>query len=634
MARILDEDIAAVRDRANIEDIVGQYLTLRRAGSGKLKGLCPFHDEKSPSFQVNPTLGLFNCFGCNVGGDTITFLQEIEHLDFVGAIERLADTVGITLRYDESGHTDTRPSTPPGQRQRLLAANNAAAHWYKTQLFNNPEAGVARQFLADRGFTKENAEHFFCGYAPDSWDALYTHLHSEGFSNEELLLSGLMSESKRGTPVDRFRGRLIWPLQEVNGDVIGFGARKLLDSDDGPKYLNTPETPVYKKSKVLFGLDKARKSIAKDRRAVVVEGYTDVMACHAAGVDVAVATCGTAFGEDHVRVIRRLLADDNVLHGEVVFTFDGDTAGQKAALRTFELDSQWQTRTYVAVDPEGQDPCEVRQSRGDEAVRALVDNRIPLFEFVLKTKLHEYDLNTAEGKVNALVASVPVLLSVREKALVGEYTARLAGWLGLPIGRVVEAYETAFRKEKQTQRAEARTLANETLLQEQTNPQLPAASSLTLKPQRTLLKLLIQYPTVNVPMIDLITKPMFVHPAYMQVWDAIQKALETGQAKEGRHWVAHVQSFIPDLVSLLHELTVEDLNTGNSSDTTTISIPRMAFRAVYDVLELWIHEEKERLLVVLSNPDLTDEQANEALKENAKIKQLEEQLHSQHNIVQ
>ncbi|WP_084126818.1 DNA primase [Demequina sp. NBRC 110054] len=442
------EDIASVRERAPIEDIVSQHVTLKPAGVGSLKGLCPFHDERSPSFHVRPQAGRWHCFGCGEGGDVIEFVMRMDGLTFVDAVEYLAERAGVTLRYEQGA--GPRKEGTAGQRKRLLDAHRVAAEFYVTQL-GTPEAKTGRDFLTERGFGREAAAHFGVGFAPQGWQALTDHLRRNGFTEAELRTSGLVSEGSRGV-YDRFRGRLVWPIRDVTGEVIGFGARRLYDDDQGPKYLNTPETPLYKKAQVLYGLDLAKGSIRSERTAVVVEGYTDVMACHLAGVTNAVATCGTAFGEDHVKVVRRLMGDMagaqlkvGSTGSKVIFTFDGDEAGQNAALKAFQLDQQFLAQTFVAVDPEGRDPCEIRQHRGDDAVRALMESRQPLFEFVIRTTLATHDLNTAEGRVAALRASAPVVAGIRDRVLQPEYARRLAGWLGMEVQAVRGAVSDAAR---------------------------------------------------------------------------------------------------------------------------------------------------------------------------------------------
>ena len=386
-----------VKERADIAEVIGDHVTLRNAGGGNFKGLCPFHDEKSPSFSVRPSVGSYHCFGCSEGGDVISFVMKLDHLSFAETVERLAARYNIALRYEEGGSAPGRQS---GQRSRLIEAHKAAAQFYAEQLAT-PPAQPARDFLTERGFDQQAADHFGVGFAPQDWDALTRHLRGRGFTQEELVAGGLSNNGQRG-PIDRFKGRLLWPIRDITGEVIGFGARRIFDDDRiEAKYVNTPETPIYKKSTVLYGVDLAKKEIAKRMQAVVVEGYTDVMACHLAGIETAIATCGTSFGEDHIRVLRRLLMDQDEFRGEVVFTFDGDAAGQKAAERAFTFDQKFTTQTFVAVEPTGADPCELRQAKGDLAVRDLIANRVPLFEFAIKASLARYDLDTPEGRTSA-----------------------------------------------------------------------------------------------------------------------------------------------------------------------------------------------------------------------------------------
>jgi DNA primase len=420
------EDIDEVRTRTDLKEVVDAYVTLKSAGIGSFKGLCPFHDERSPSFHVRPQMGYFHCFGCQESGDVISFIQKMDHIPFSEAVEKLAGRIGYELHYEDGGTGPRREEI--GRRQRLLDAHKIAGEFFRGQLLTQA-AAAGRAFLAERGFERSAADHFGVGFAPQGWDSLLKHLSGKGFTQDELKLTGMFSEGQRGI-YDRFRGRLIWPIRDIAGDTVGFGARKLFDDDQGPKYLNTPETQLYKKSQVLYGIDLAKRNIASKRQLVVVEGYTDVMACHLAGVDTAVATCGTAFGADHIKVARRLLSDDGT-GGEVVFTFDGDAAGQKAALKAFDEDQRFTAQTFVAVEPTGADPCELRQRRGDEAVHSLIRSRRPLFEFAIRSTLAKFDLSTVEGRVNGLRASAPVVAAIRDGSTRMGYSQELAGWLGI-----------------------------------------------------------------------------------------------------------------------------------------------------------------------------------------------------------
>ncbi|TFV64330.1 DNA primase [Geodermatophilus sp. DF01-2] len=674
--RIRAADIALVRERSKIDEVVGDHLQLKRAGGGSLKGLCPFHDEKSPSFHVTPSRGLYhclagetgvltedgvvpirelagrtvkvldgdggwveapfrsygvqrlmtvtlsrngrtkvlhatdehrwfvpsggsrreeltkdlrpgdrlcsafprervpalaaigaathgelpgavsdetptqgpsgswvvgsvewsdrveevycaevpgthaftleddiltgNCFGCGVGGDVIRFVQEIDHLSFTEAVELLAGRANVELHYEDDGG---RPTGAPsreqaGQRARLVAANTAAAAFYAEQL-GSPEAAPARQFLADRGFDRQVAVDFGCGFAPGGWDALTRHLRGKGFSQQELVTAGLAKESSRGTLIDRFHRRLVWPIRDITGDVIGFGARKLMDDDPGPKYLNTPETPLYKKSSVLYGVDRAKRDISRRHQAVVVEGYTDVMACHLAGVTTAVASCGTAFGPEHIGVLRRLLMDQDEFRGEVIYTFDGDAAGQAAAMKTFAEDQRFVGQTFVAVEPDGRDPCELRQAHGDAAVRDLVGRRTPLVAFVLKTTLAGYDLDTVEGRVAALQKTVPLVAQIKDHALRPAYARQLAGMIGnTDEADVLERVRRLTGDGGAVQRGRPRTPKK-------------SPDDVAVEIEREALKAALQSPELAGPSFDAIPAEAYTDPDYAAVAAAV-----------------------------------------------------------------------------------------------------------------
>ena len=504
--RIKDEDVQHIRDHAPIDDVVGEYVQLKSAGGGQKKGLCPFHDEKSPSFHVTPSKGYFHCFGCQTGGDVIAFLMKIDHLTFTETIERLADRIGYTLRYEESG---SAPSGPSVNRSRLVAANALAASFFQEQLNTSPDAAHGRDLLTKRGFDKTACQTFGVGYAPDSWDSLTKYLRAAGYTIEELELAGLSKMGERG-PIDKFRNRLTWPIRDISGDVVGFGARKLAsdEEDQGPKYLNTSETPIYKKSQVLYGLDMAKKEIAKKRQVVIVEGYTDVMAAQLAGITTAVATCGTAFGAEHIRIIRRLLMDDDTFRGEVIFTFDGDAAGQKAAMRAFSEDQKFVTQTFVAVEPDGLDPCDLRQIKGDLALRDLIAKRVPLFEFAIRTELKLHNLTTAEGRVNALNATAPLVAQIRDKSLRPEYSRLLAGWLGIEVEIVTSAVSQGARRS-----APSVIQADGDQVDQSWRPH-PQEPRLLL--EREVLKARLQMPDLVTTWSE-IEEAAFTHPAYVEM---------------------------------------------------------------------------------------------------------------------
>ncbi|MFF1441222.1 DNA primase [Streptomyces sp. NPDC058295] len=557
--RINDEDVKAVRDAVPIDAVVSEYLQLRNAGGGNLKGLCPFHDEKSPSFQVSPSKGLFHCFGCQEGGDTITFVMKVDHLTFSEVVERLAAQAGITLRYEEGGYN---PAHQRGERIRLVEAHKVAAEFYAEQLATGSEADTGRIFLAERGFDQAAALHFGVGYSPQGWDHLTRFLRGKGFTDKELLLSGLAQEGRRG-PIDRFRGRLMWPIRDIGGEVVGFGARKLYEADNGPKYLNTPDTAIYKKSQVLYGIDLAKKDIAKSSRAVVVEGYTDVMACHLAGVTTAIATCGTAFGSDHIKILRRLLMDNG--SARVIFTFDGDAAGQKAALRAFEDDQKFAAETYIAIAPDNMDPCDLRLAKGDEAVADLVEPRTPLFEFALRQIVVRYDLDTPAGRAAALDEAAPIVARIKNSGAQHEVAVQLAGMLGILDTQFVVKRVAQLARWARDRGGKGPAPARGPQSYESASRPAAGGPALNLRnavyaTERELLKLALQRPELVSPAFDAYGIDEFTAAPYAAVRQAIQDAggAEFG-VKDGQEYLVRVREAAPDdaVRAMVTELAVE-----------------------------------------------------------------------------
>ena len=503
--RIRDEDVAAVRDRSPIADVVGEHVALRNAGGGNMKGLCPFHDEKSPSFQVSPGKGFYHCFGCGKGGDVFRFVMETENVGFTESVERLAGKAGIVLRYVD-GPVDPKRAKAAAMRPRLLEINQLAAKFYTEQL-RTPDAAPARAFLLDRGFDEAAAEQFGCGFAPVAWEGLTKYLLAKKFAPTDLVAAGVSREGQRGL-MDRFRRRLLWPIREAGGDVVGFGARRLFEDDPiEAKYLNTPETELYKKSKLLYGLDLARKDMARQHKAVVVEGYTDVMACHLAGETTAVATCGTAFGSDHVTLLRRMLLDSDTYVGQIVFTFDGDDAGMKAAERAFADDQKFMGQTFVAIEPHGLDPNDLRQKGGDVAVRDLIAARIPLVEFVLRATVGRFDLETVEGREGALTRAVPLVKQIKDTAVRDSYAVRLAGLVGLPDPNRVVGMVRGSRDTAQGARPARRPVDDATVVLE-----------------REVLKVVMQHPGVAGPSFDVLPPEAFLVPDHQALAAAIAEA--------------------------------------------------------------------------------------------------------------
>ncbi|AVM01122.1 DNA primase [Gordonia iterans] len=581
--RIPDRDITAIREQTRIEDIVGDYVALRRAGADSMKGLCPFHDEKSPSFHVRPNHGHFHCFGCGEGGDVYTFLQKQEHITFVEAVEQLADRIGYRINYEGGGTAIVRDR---GTRARLVAANAAAQRYYAEQL-RTPDAQVARDFLTERGFDQAAAETFGCGYAPAGWDTMTKVLLSQGFTFAELEAAGLSKQGRKG-PIDRFHRRLLWPIRNLAGDVIGFGARKLFDDDNLGKYMNTPETMLYKKSQVLFGLDLAKREIAKSHQVVIVEGYTDVMAMHVAGVPTAVASCGTAFGEDHLALIRRLMMDDSYFRGEVIYTFDGDEAGKAAALKAFEGEQAIAGQTFVAVAPDGMDPCELRQRSGDAAVRDLIAQRIPMFEFAIKALLAQHDLDTAEGRVAGLRDTVPVVARIRDVALRDEYARQLAGWVGWEdVAQVLSRVRgTAKRGRGGPPSGRGRQPGRMAPPEAASPPPTarPMPNDPKLWPQREALKAAIQYPGISGSVFDSLPTDCFTEPAYALVRQTITNVGGTASGLSGASWVDAISQGVdnPALTPLVTELAVEDLPVDEDK------LPRYINSVLARLQEVWV----------------------------------------------
>ncbi|TRX61940.1 DNA primase [Corynebacterium hiratae] len=571
--RIPDSDIQAIRERAPIDEIVGEYVQLKPAGYDSLKGLSPFKDEKTPSFHVRPQRGYYHCFSTGKGGDVFSFLMEVEQVSFPEAVEAVAQKIGYHINY-QGGSTGARDEKP-GTRRRLIAANKAAHEFYRQQL-ETPQAAAGREFLLDRGFSKEIIYEFECGYAPEGWDTATKHLLRMGFSFEELEAAGISKMGKRG-PIDRFHRRLLWPIKDLSGNVIGFGARKLYDDDKLGKYMNTPETMLYHKSKVLFGLDLAKRNIAEQHQAVVVEGYTDVMAMYAAGVKTAVASCGTAFGPDHLQVLRRLMLDDSYFHGELIYTFDGDEAGQKAAMRAFEGEQKFTGQSFVSVAPDGMDPCDLRLARGDAAVRDLVADRIPMFEFVIRSVISEFSIDSAEGRLQALRRAVPVVAQIRDQPLQREYARRLAGWVGWPDPEeVLHQVRQEARKPKKEQRPRFASLEETSSAPAQSNApvmHIPGPREPHLWPQREALKLALQYPQIAGSYFDGITEDAYSNEAYRTIRRAISTlgGVTAGAEQPGVEWLAAVAGEMPDLMArnFVSELAVEPIKLGETGNPDT-----------------------------------------------------------------
>ena len=595
--KIRARDIEEVKSRVNIADVVGEYVTLKNASVGSLKGLCPFHDEKSPSFNVRPMQGFYHCFGCGEGGDVYKFLQQLESISFYEAVEKLAARVGFELTYEDGG-----PAVDQGQRSRILEANTAAAAFYQSQLMTD-DAIPGRDFLKGRGFDKNAAEIFGVGFAPKGWSNLTDHLKKQGFTIDELVTAGLATKSDRGA-YDKFRGRLIWPIRDSTSQVIGFGARKLFDDDQGPKYLNTSDTLVYHKSSVLYGIDLAKKDISKQQRVVVVEGYTDVMACHLAGITTAVATCGTAFGDEHIRILNRMLSGEKDTPAEVIFTFDPDAAGQKAAMRAFNDSHKFSAQTFVAVGPDGLDPCDLRSEKGDEAVLLMIENKKPLFEFAIKQKISKFDLATIEGRVGAARAAAPVVAAIRDSAMRPAYIRELAGWVNLDGNEVAALVDAAGKQSRADSVKDLRREETEDI-PDSSSPMdaefaLPNLNDPITRFERQVLEVLVQVPaSFTQEQLIRIVRDGFSAPAH----NAILEAIGTSMVSLGSSdWLNVIGGATPaELHSLLRSIAAQALPAKTDAD-----LIRYGQGVVARALTNALAHEKADLLAALRRTDIAD----------------------------
>ena len=611
------EDIDEVRNRTDLREVVESYVTLKSAGIGSFKGLCPFHDERSPSFHIRPQLGTFHCFGCGESGDVIAFIQKMDHSSFTETVELLAARINYELHYEDGGPGPRREDY--GKRQRLVDAHKVAEEFFRAQL-ETQEGAAAREFLTGRGFDEQAVAHFSVGYAPKGWDGLLKHLRNRGFVDEELKLTGMFSEGNRGI-YDRFRGRVMWPIRDLAGATIGFGARKLYEDDQGPKYLNTPETQLYKKSQVLYGLDLAKKQISKGRQIVVVEGYTDVMACHLAGITTAVATCGTAFGTDHIKISRRLLQDDGT-GGEVIFTFDGDAAGQKAALRAFEEDQRFIAQTYVCVEPTGADPCDLRLHRGDEAVRELIENKRPLFEFAIRAELKKFNLDTVEGRVQALRQTAPIVAAIRDSAIRPAYARELAGWLGMnneDVNRSVAASIKRAKLPRNAAAAQPPAHAQDHAPGAQAAPafERPDSRDPVMRLERQALEVVIQQPQrLADEQWQAFYEARFMAPAHAAVHDGIVAASTAGASAAS--WVEVIREEVPEqLRSFVSELAVTIIPALDEHN-----LNRYCSDIINGLIELQITHRKAELIGKLQRAEV-DPDGNEYSQINKELMELE-----------
>ena len=610
--RIPQSDIDEVLTRISIVDVVSDYVALKSSGNGEFKGLCPFHSEKSPSFGVSVTKNLWHCFGCGEGGNVFQFLNKIDSLTFVEAMEKLAAKVGYQLHYEE-GRPDDGSSAI---RARVLEANAATAAYFQSQL-DTADAEPGRDFLKQRGFDKAAADKFGVGWAPKGWTNLADHLKTLGFTEEELVTAALVSKRENGGVYDKFRGRLIWPIRDAANAVIGFGARKIFSDDEGPKYLNTSETPVYHKSQVLYGIDLAKRDMGKLQQVVVVEGYTDVMACHLAGVTTAVATCGTAFGDEHVKVINRILVPDPTKPAEIIFNFDPDEAGQKAAMRAFSLSGKFNAISYIAIGPEGLDPCDLRKERGDAAIQSMIAAKRPLVAFAIERAVAVFDLNTREGQVAAVRAAAPIVAGISDAVLRSSYEKHLSEITTVDrssVNQVVAELLKGNRRQAVTGEAPAAPVIVDTNL-----PNVDLRDPINRR-ERWLIECVAQAPElITKDELTRITRIYFSHPRHRAIAAAMLKNFGTG------NFIAAVEQDLPaELQANWREVLLSHLPVSPEN----VEAKKVYVRGVVeDGLLRSIELEKQVLISGLGRANAAGSEA-EALAIQKKLVEVDKELHT------
>ena len=429
---IVDDDVAKVRDATDIVALVSEHVALKRVGR-RFQGLCPFHQEKTPSFSVSPERGVWHCFGCQKSGDAITFVREVEHLDFVGAVERLAARADIVLRYDDASFSEERK-----RKQRLHEAVKAAIDFYHRRLLEEPDAGNARRYLRSRGFDGDAARRFSVGYSPESFDALSVYLQQSKFARRDILDAGLAFVNRADKLQDTFRGRLMFPIWDTRGDPVGFGGRTL--TDQGPKYKNTAETAIYHKSRLLYGLNFAKGEIVAQGEVVICEGYTDVMAFALAGVPIAVATCGTALADEHFLALKNLAR-------KVTLAYDADAAGQAAAERCYQWEQRFEVQFQVADLPPGRDPADVWKDDPEQLVGA-VKQATPFLEFRIDRLVKVADLSSLEGRARVAEQAAALIAEHPSDLVRDQYVMKLSSRLDIEPDRLREAVGRARTGER------------------------------------------------------------------------------------------------------------------------------------------------------------------------------------------
>jgi DNA primase len=502
VARINQDDVEVVRERTDIVALIQQYVGLKKQGRA-FSGLCPFHTEKTPSFAVDPAKQLYHCYGCQAGGNAFNFLMGVESLTFPEAVERLAKQAGINLRYEGRSPEDRKAAS---RRQSLFRANARAADLYHRHLMDHRDAGEARRYLEARGIPKETAVEFGIGYAPGFPDFLLRQLARE-FSPEILVEAGLALKDSSGSVRDRFRNRVTFPVNDLAGQAVGFGARLL--TGEGPKYLNSPETPVYKKGEMLYNLHRAKAQVTDGGRAYVVEGYTDVIALHQGGAPTAVATCGTALSEGHLRLLSRFAR-------QAVLAFDSDEAGARAAERAYGFMTQHAVEIRVLVLPEGLDPADFVQARGADAFKEMAEQAVPLVEYMIRRRLRTQDLRSPEGQARAVRETLPIVSGLDDPVLRSQYAGVLAELVEVKVDKVLEELEWSPR---------GATGNGEQAGVPRKSPEVRVPSR---EVEKEALKLLMQFPDLAGDRLDALDDDHFTKESHRKVLALLRKS--AGQA--------------------------------------------------------------------------------------------------------
>ena len=505
--------IDEIRTGNSLVTVLNEYGVELKHSGARLTGLCPLHNERSPSFYVNPSTNTYKCFGCGEGGDVIALIMELESLSFVGSLEFLADKAGIVIERDEEEDETFQ------KRQVIYKLLKETASWYMSQFNALDNTHLAKVELQRRNLLTipGNPQWLVTngiGYAPDGWDKLCNYLKSRGYTDDQIVEAGMATKSPdSGRVTDRYRGRLTWEIRDVQGRIVGFGARKLFESDNGPKYLNPPQTLLYDKSRILYGLDGARKAMSQKRELYLVEGYTDVMTLRAVGLDNVVAMSGTAFGEGHISLLRRVFDDVSAAKnsvGKLIFVFDGDFAGQKAAKRVFEMEGLPHERSYGVALTEG-DPDDIRQEKGDDYLKKSLTNYIPFTEYAIKAEMKNHDLKTPEGRLNYIDKGLEITSVIVSAGLRDEYKRKIAFFAGVPVDSVGNHRPVYQQQDDYYDEQEQWSAPQET----------PA-----MHHQRVCLALLFQYPAESMKVIDeqKITVDYFSDPYAMPFSDLTAKA--------------------------------------------------------------------------------------------------------------